>query len=301
MASDAPDSSEPQSFSQKIGAALPIALTAIATAFAGMSTSEMTRAMYWRSAAAQDQSKANDQWTLAGFKRDRSLIVQTTSAQFQSMAGFRAVASPGEHKPTATPEIVDRIGKWLAGKGEPPVADPAIGSALTAVREKKSEEELVRIARNLSFEEIQKSITAAETQSLEVEKAWDSEVDRLAKVAKEAMAVAAKSPGDAKAIADANLAQAARYEVDYRRYRAESTMNLWVGFFFEVRVKKSTSDSDRHRTRSENFFYAMLAAQAGATVASLGLARKQQSALWLVAGVSGLIAVGFGTWVYLTM
>ena len=85
------------------------------------------------------------------------------------------------------------------------------------------------------------------------------------------------------------------------RYRAESTLNFWVGYLYEVRVAASTAESDRHRHRSENFFYAMLAAQLGAVVSSLALARRHKSALWLVAGLAGLVAVGFGGYVYLTI
>lgn len=104
--------------------------------------------------------------------------------------------------------------------------------------------------------------------------------------------------GDPKAVA---AAQAAAYDVDRRRYRAESSLNFWVGYLYEVRVAVSTAESDRHRHRSENFFYAMLAAQLGAVVSSLALARKHKSALWLLAGLAGLVAVSFGGYVYLTI
>ena len=75
----------------------------------------------------------------------------------------------------------------------------------------------------------------------------------------------------------------------------------YLAFLYEVRVKTSTAESDRHRARSMNFFYAMLAAQIGATISSLGLARRQKSLLWAVAGVAGVIAVTFGAYVYLSM
>ena len=81
---------EPKGLIAKLGAALPIGLTAIATVFAGMSTGELQKAMYWKSQAAQDQSKATNQWTLAGFKVDRSLIMQTTAAQMAATAGHPA-------------------------------------------------------------------------------------------------------------------------------------------------------------------------------------------------------------------
>ena len=283
----------PSSLAEKIGAALPIALTAIATAFAGMSTSEMTRAMYWRSAAAQDQAKANDQWTLAGFKRDRSLIVQTTAVQLRAMAGYRAGSIPSQ---TPTPDLVGKVGKWLGGAGDPPVEDAKIAAVLNAVRDRKPEAVAVPLTRDLTPDAIQQAVSAAEADAHRVERAWAADTEAADKRVREAVA-AAQSNGDARAVADANLAHAARFDADYNRYRAESTMNYWVGFFYEVRVNKSASESDRHRTRSENFF----SAQVGATLASLGLARKRKSALWLVAGLSGLVAVGFGTWVYLTM
>jgi hypothetical protein len=93
--------------------------------------------------------------------------------------------------------------------------------------------------------------------------------------------------------------QAALYDMEQRRYRAEATLNQGVGFLYEARVKVSTAESDRHRERSKNFFYAMLAAQVGATVASLALARRKKSALWLLAGLSGVVAVVIGVYVYL--
>src|SRR5713226_8704267 len=49
----------------------PMALTALATAFAGLSSSEMTQAQYHRSLAAQHQSKAGDQWAFFQAKRIR--------------------------------------------------------------------------------------------------------------------------------------------------------------------------------------------------------------------------------------
>ena len=291
----------PRSWFDKLGAALPVALTAIATAFAGMSTSEMSRAMYWRSAAAQDQAKANDQWTLAGFKRDRSLMVQTAAAQLTAAAGYRR-PSPGVGgavKPTTPPPLVARVGKWQAGKAEAPTDDPGVAGLLDAIRDKRPEDEAVQMAKKVKADAVQAAITAAERAGVEVETAWDAEVEQVAKLAKDAAAAAAGA-GPAQ-VADANLALAAKYDTDYRRYRAESTLNYWIGYQYEVRVKKSAAESDRHRSRSENFFYAMLAGQVGATLAALGLARKRKSAIWLLAGVAGLVAVGFGGFVYLTM
>src|SRR5206468_2976576 len=51
--------------------ATPIVLTVVATGLAGLSTSEMTLAQYHRSLAAQNQSKASDQWGFFQAKRLR--------------------------------------------------------------------------------------------------------------------------------------------------------------------------------------------------------------------------------------
>ena len=43
----------------------PVVMTVIATMLAGLASSEMTRAQYDRSLAAQRQSKAGDQWNFS--------------------------------------------------------------------------------------------------------------------------------------------------------------------------------------------------------------------------------------------
>jgi hypothetical protein len=64
-------------------------------------------------------------------------------------------------------------------------------------------------------------------------------------------------------------------------------------------VKVSSAESEKHQRKSKNFFYAMLAAQVGATVSALALARKRRSVLWAVAGGTGVVALAIGAYVYL--
>ena len=276
----------PRTLTDKLGTALPVALTALATALAGLSTGEMSRAMYWRSAAAQDQAKTNDQWGFAGFKRDRSLIVETAAATLRAVAGAAAPAG----KPPDPPAEVVRVNRWLATGTDPPVANDAVGRLLAALHTRQPEAEVVKLARLLRLkpEGVAADIARGQAEAAAVETAFDAE----AEAARRAI------PADPKGAA---VAQAAAYDVDRRRYRAESGMNFWVGYLYEVRVAASTAESDRHRVRSERFFYAMLAAQLGAVVSSLALARRRQSALWLLAGLAGLVAVAFGGYVYLTI
>ena len=60
----------------KILAATPIVMTVIATMLAGLASSEMTKAQYDRSLAAQLQSKAGDQWNYYQAKKLRAFGVK---------------------------------------------------------------------------------------------------------------------------------------------------------------------------------------------------------------------------------
>jgi hypothetical protein len=58
----------------KILGATPVVMAVVATLLAGLSSSEMTRAQYVRSLAAQQQSKAGDQWSFFQAKRLRGAL-----------------------------------------------------------------------------------------------------------------------------------------------------------------------------------------------------------------------------------
>src|SRR5512147_3015772 len=74
----------PQTFWGKILSATPVVMTVLATMLAGLASSEMTRAQYDRSLAAQQQSKAGDQWSFFQAKRVRGTYQRTTLDLFQS-------------------------------------------------------------------------------------------------------------------------------------------------------------------------------------------------------------------------
>jgi len=277
---------QPTSLFDRLGAALPIALTALATAFAGMSTSELQQAMFWRSYAAQDQAKATAQWTLAGFKRDRALICQAAAAQLRAAGGNGTTNPFGGPPPAgADPQAV----AWLAGKGPPPaqlpeVNDDNLRKLLADIQARAPEGELLRQAARVPAATVNAAIDEAEKAVERTDKEWDPTVK-----------AAVKLTGPEAAIP----AQAAGFELEQRRYRAESVLNQGVGFLYEARVKVSSAESERYQRRSRNFFYAMLAAQVGATVSALALARKRRSVLWAVAGGTGVVALAIGAYVYL--
>ena len=68
----------PQNKWGKVLGVTPIIMTVIATMLAGLASSEMTKAQYVRSLAAQLQSKAGDQWSYYQAKKLRSAVARNT-------------------------------------------------------------------------------------------------------------------------------------------------------------------------------------------------------------------------------
>ena len=107
----------PQTSWGKILSATPVVMAVIATMLAGLASSEMTRAQYDRALAAQQQSKAGDQWSFFQAKRLRGAYQRNTADLLQTLVEIhdldadklKAAAEqwPAEPKTTATPS--DRI------------------------------------------------------------------------------------------------------------------------------------------------------------------------------------------------
>jgi hypothetical protein len=303
---------EPKGFLDKLGAALPVGLTALATVFAGMSTGALQRAMYWKSQAAQDQSRATDQWSLAGFKRDRALVMQTAAAQLRATAGY---ASPNFSTSTLPPikikpddsnaeqkrkeleEAQAKALEWLKNKSVPPsplpeITDEHITALAKAISAREPEAELIKAAGKIKQESITKAIDDAEKKGEQYDREWSPVLAAAAEIASFA-------DGGKTDTAIRIARQAAGDDLEERRYRAESRLNQGIANLYEIRVKMSSAESDKHRRKSEHFFFAMLTAQIGATISALALARKTKSALWLFAGMIGLVSLGIGAYVLL--
>ncbi len=95
--------------------------------------------------------------------------------------------------------------------------------------------------------------------------------------------------------------RAARHAYTARRYRNEAHYNQEAAGLYEVQVRKSDLTSERHRLRSYYFFYCMLCAQAGVTIATLSLAVRRKSVLWSLASLAGMMAVALGFYVHTYM
>jgi hypothetical protein len=96
----------------------------------------------------------------------------------------------------------------------------------------------------------------------------------------------------------ANRFKAARCDYDVRRYAREASFNQEVAALYELQVRKSSLMSDVHRERSNYYLYGMLAAQAGVTIATFGLALRHKSVLWALATAAGVTAVTIGIFAF---
>ena len=96
---------------------------------------------------------------------------------------------------------------------------------------------------------------------------------------------------------DMRAAEASRLDFDARRYRREGDYNQFLGYLREMQARRSALESDTHHYKSEMYFYAMLAAQIGVTVATFALAVRLKSALWGMASLAGAAAIGVAGYV----
>src|SRR5271166_2113602 len=93
----------PQNKWGKILGVTPIVMTVIATMLAGLASSEMTKAQYDRSLAAELQSKAGDQWGYYQAKKLRGALAQNTLdllAATSEVTPLEVAALPGAEAAT---------------------------------------------------------------------------------------------------------------------------------------------------------------------------------------------------------
>jgi len=127
---------------EKLMTYTPVVLTVVATLLAGLSSSEMTAAQYFRSSAAQAQSKAGDQWSLFQTKRSRAINMNTTQDLLWGL-GETPSADPAETAATLqdltnqlkkVQQLATRIGVPAAALVEDlRAADRAVAALQTAL------------------------------------------------------------------------------------------------------------------------------------------------------------------------
>jgi hypothetical protein len=94
---------KPKTLGERIFTSTPVALAVIATILTGQSSSEMSKAQYFRSLAAQHQSRVSDQWNFFQAKRLRG------DNRDLSLDELRALSQSGEANPAAFQAALARL------------------------------------------------------------------------------------------------------------------------------------------------------------------------------------------------
>lgn len=295
----------PPSFWGKVLSATPVVLAVVATMLAGLSSSEMTRAQYARSLAAQLQSKAGDQWSFFQAKRLRSALQHNTLDLMLGTAAPRpldpAALGPllaGTAAATMADSPAGREALALLAQGRlpktaaAPELESAIRSVLAAGEKVVPDEEVVRLLSAVSEESLATALRRAREHTL----AFDDVLKPVIRVIEDIGNVVERSQTEAALRRDFI---AARLEFHASRYDAEARMNQTIAGLYELQVKKTNLAAERHHRRSQRFFFGMLAAQLGVIVSTLAVAARQRNLLWSLAAGAGTLAVGFAIYVYL--
>jgi hypothetical protein len=314
----------------KMLSATPVVMAVVATLLAGLASSEMTRAQYDRALAAQQQSKAGDQWSFFQAKRLRGALQQNALDLLQSTVELHplsagALKEAAEQLP-AQPEqaeaakvrtemlaVLDSPAGQQAltylqrGEAPPagaaPVVDPNVKAALDAVENLTPDAEMVPLLARVSIPTLDGSLLAARDRAQDYDattKPVNQTIDQLESLLARQAAIAQgkpASPGSGASIARDFTAARLRYAG--QRYEVEARLNQSIATFYELQVRKSNISAERHHNRSQRFFFGMLAAQLGVIVSTLAMAARQRNLLWSIAAAAGLLAIAFAVYVYL--
>jgi hypothetical protein len=272
----------------KILTATPIIMTVIATALAGLASSEMTRAQYSRSLGAQQQSKAVDQWGFFQAKRLRGALQRSTLDILQGTTDVHPFTAPD-----LDPQTLAALTKGEVPALPPaPNLDPNVKAALEAVENQKPDSETAKILVQVKDKTLDEAVGAAQGRAQAFDNTTspiNQAVDRLDK----------KLAGGDKASSRDFTAARLRYTA--ARYDAEARLNQAIANLYELQVRKGNLDAERHHKRSQQFFYGMLTAQAAVIISTFSLAAQKRSLLWSLAAAAGAAAVSFAIYVYLFM
>jgi hypothetical protein len=339
-----PEDRKPKSLRESIYDMTPIVLTVIATVLAGLSSSEMTRAQYYRAYAAQMQSKASDQWAYYQAKRMRAveadnmldlLRATTRTSKFDPARLIQAsqtllhAISPDQPRVVAfeadsadqdfqkfvgSPTLLAALNGSLPDVRDNPIGDDKIVHAMNAVANQQPEANMAPLLRQINPDDLTAALLTADN-NLSV---FGFALDPLAKTIealRQTLAVdadlcqdlirAAPAPNTALQAADQQLAAAqadltaSRLRFSAARYDREAHYNSVSAELYEVQVHQNGVLSDRNRRRSANFFYGMLAAQAGVVVSTMSIAVHRRSIFWTLAAAAGTVAIAFSGYIYL--
>ena len=272
----------------KILTATPIIMTVISTMLAGLASSEMTRAQYSRSLGAQQQAKAGDQWGYFQAKRLRGAMQRSTLDLLQATVTLNPISASSF--PNLTPAAVAAIEKGALPQLPPEIElAPAIRSAIEMLDAAKSDDEIAVPLNSLDL----KTLASTERAARERADRYDDVTKPVSKVIDE-LEKSLIGSGQER-VRDFT---ASRLRYTSARYETEARLNQTIAQLLELQVRKSNLIAERHRHRSQRFFFGMLGAQLAVIISTFSLAAKARSALWMFAASAGIAAVVFAVWVF---
>jgi hypothetical protein len=323
----------------KILTATPVVMAVVATMLAGLASSEMTRAQYDRSLAAQQQSKAGDQWSFFQAKRLRGAFQHHTLDLLQSLTELRpldaaAIRSSAEQLCAQAPAarqaealktkaelfalLESAVGQQTLGllqtgdlphAGAPPALAPSLKAAEDGIENLKPDAEMAVLLAPVDNQALEEMLRASweHTQALDAAtKPINDAIDALEALAVRLTACAQQTASTAPAAAGfgtgASLTRdvtAARLCYTALRYETEARLNQGIANLYELQVRKSNFSAERHHRRSQRFFFGMLGAQLGVIISTFAMAARKRNFLWSLAAGAGVLAVAFAIYVYL--
>jgi hypothetical protein len=280
---DALKANVPQTMWGRILAATPVVMTVIATALAGLASSEMTRAQYSRSLGAQQQSKAGDQWGFFQAKRLRSAMQRNALDILQSTTDVHPFSASG-----LDPQTLAALTKGeLPAMPPAPAMNPDLEASLQAVENSRElPKAFVRVSDTMLDEALRAAISRAQ--------AFDNAINPI----NQAVDRLDKSPAGGNKASYRDFT-AARLRYTAARYDAEARLNQAIANLYELQVHRSNLVAERHHKRSQRFFFGMLTAQAAVIISTFSLAAQKRSLLWSLAAAAGAAAISFAIYVYL--
>jgi hypothetical protein len=278
----------PQNKFGKILGATPVVMAVVATMLAGLASSEMTRAQYDRSFAAQLQSKAGDQWSYYQAKKLRSAVARNT---------LDLLAATSDVQPLATAALTDADAATIAALAKnqlPPTLpvkfDDGVNAALEAVENSRPETEVAAALAKVKPAQLAEALMAAQDAATAFDIATKPINKASDKFDETLMA------GDKRTFQDFS---AARLRYTSARYETEARLNQAIASLYELQVRQNNYTAEKHHKRSGKFFYGMLGAQLAVIIATFAIAARQRNFLWSIAAVAGLAAIAFAAYVYL--
>jgi hypothetical protein len=292
MATKIPDELKadlPQNKFGKILGATPVVMAVVATMLAGLASSEMTRAQYDRSFAAQLQSKAGDQWSYYQAKKLRSAVAHNTLELLMATGDVQPLNASA--LPEADAATIAALTKNQMPEAVPAKFDEGVQAALEAVENSKPETEIAPVLVKVKPEQLAQALVTAQTAAT----AFDNATKSINK-ASDKFDETLMTGDDKRTFRDFS---AARLRYTASRYDAEARLNQAIAGIYELQVRQNNYSAEKHQRRSGKFFYGMLAAQLAVIISTFAIAARQRSFLWSIAAAAGVAAIAFAAYVYL--